>query len=176
MLSLSRLFSRLFLWVSEAPQPDCNLTDGSHLLCFSNQNQWFSWVAACALSAVPSISEADEGSLVKLRQSREAWRPALSKKEWCFLPFLPHCELTLSSRQIYCFPSNYTNKQVHSNKEWQPRHWLSAQRILLMTLNSIFKNLLAVSVFACLLFLLLLLLLVYLLPSLSNMPTFKQGM
>lgn len=88
------------------------LTDGSHLLRLSNQNLRISWVRAPALATVPSISEADEGSLVKLRRSREAWRPALSKKEWCFFslslsPFLPLCELPLSTHQhqIHIYPT-----------------------------------------------------------------------
>ena len=67
-----------------APQSDNNPTDGSHLLRLSNQNLRISWVTARALATVPSVSEADEGSLVKLRQSTQAWRPELSEREWWF--------------------------------------------------------------------------------------------
>lgn len=167
MLSVCRLFSSLFLCVSEAPRPDHNLTDGSYLLHLSNQNLQINWVTACTLATVPSISQADEGSLVKLRLSTEAWRPVLPKKELCFLFFHPHCELLLSTSQIYCFISNYKNKQeLHSNKG------VGAQALTECSANSFydwtpFKNLLwAVSI--CVPFFLL----IYLLPSLSNMLTF----
>lgn len=152
------------------------LTDGSHLLRLSNQNLRISWVTAPALATVPSISEADVGSLVKLRRSREVCRPALSKKEWYFslslTPFLPLCELPLSSRlhQIHIYP---TLRIKGSAFKWR----VAAQTFTERSANSFDDSEICLEQWVYLhVFFSPLLLLLHLLPSLSNMLTFKQEM
>ena len=98
---------------SLSEQPDHNLTDGSHLLRLSNQNLRISWVTARALATVPSVSVADEGSLVKLRRVQRSVTAGAVHERMMFFFSLSHTFFfslgvkSLSSRlhQIHIYPT-----------------------------------------------------------------------